>query len=344
MATRTSENATLVGGARSLQTAGAAHQGEGSLGDAASGVRQHRAEPGSVPGVARTPRALRPRDLAVRVALALVLTLLLVPLVALVLPRVSYHRLMGRVFLICVLATWLPAIGSPRTWGEGLCGLGLCGPDRLRRVTVGAALSMLVFSGALAVSWALGGRQALGGVAPGWPLHLVQAAIAGISVGLLEEVIWRGYLRGVLGAVTSSLLYAAAHYFRPLGLTTPAGGAYDPWIAVRRFPEMVQAWSEPRHATLGMLSLFLFGMALCHLRRRTGSLWPSIGVHFGAVVAIEMYRDIIDPAAIGSLWIHGGTRLHDGVLGTLGVALLFWMVTRWKVARDADDGVVQVRA
>ena len=68
-----------------------------------------------------------------------------------------------------------------------------------------------------------------------------------------------------------------------------APGPYDPLMALRRFPEMLESWSEPRHLTLGMLALFLLGMALSRMRRQSGRLWLPIGVHAGFVFAIAQY-------------------------------------------------------
>ena len=90
-----------------------------------------------------------------------------------------------------------------------------------------------------------------------------------------------------------------------------------------------------------MLSLFLFGMALCRLRERSGTLFLGMGVHAGSVFAIEMYRDVFHAVASGSPWIYGGTRLHDGVVGTLAVALLFWVAAR---ARAPEDSTVRAPA
>ncbi|MFQ5671419.1 MAG: lysostaphin resistance A-like protein [Acidobacteriota bacterium] len=264
------------------------------------------------------------RELVLLVAAALVLTLLLVPVVALALPWTAFHRLMTRTFFLCLLVPLLIRRGPPRRWSRGLQRMGLRGPHPFQRALLGAAGSVLLLAALLAVSWLAGGRQVDVRSTAGWTSHLVKAILAGIGVGLVEEVVWRGYLRSLVGAVWSSLAYAAVHYFRPLAGSAPAGGPYEPWLAVRRFPEMVQSWGDPRTVLLGMASLFLFGMALCRLRQRSGTLLLGIGAHGGFVFAIEMYRDLISPVATGSAWIFGGTRLHDGILGLLALLFFFW--------------------
>ncbi|HSX24162.1 MAG TPA: type II CAAX endopeptidase family protein [Candidatus Saccharimonadales bacterium] len=74
-----------------------------------------------------------------------------------------------------------------------------------------------------------------------------------------EEIVARGFLFGglrtklpfVTAAVITSIMFAAAH----LGETT--GGLL--WV--------------------GAIDTFILSLVLCYLREKTGSLWPSIGVH-----------------------------------------------------------------
>ena len=277
-------------------------------------------------------------DFVVRLAAAIVLTLALVPVVALALPGVAFHRLLTRTLLILVLTVFLLGRSSPRTWGESLRDMGLRGPGSGSRIILGAAVSLVLFALILGLSWATGGRPLESPMAAAWPRDLLVAALTGIGVGILEETLWRGYLRGLLGAVVSSFLYAVVHFFRPLSGSPVAPGPYDPLLAVRRLPEMFQSLSEPRHLTLGLLSLFLLGMALCRLRRRTGTLWLGIGVHAGFVLAIALYRDFFAVNAHGSLWIYGGTRLHDGLLATLALAVLLLLAARGPLPRHFSPG------
>jgi membrane protease YdiL (CAAX protease family) len=272
------------------------------------------------------------RELVIRLLVAFLLTLALVPVVALLLPQTAFHRLVTRTLLICILGVLLLGRSHPRTWGTALRKMGLRGPAGLRDLAYGSVASLVVFAVVLGLSWAGGGRQAAQGQVD-WPLAIMEALLAGLGVAILEETVWRGYLRGVLGAALSSFLYAAVHYFRPLDGSPPAPGPYDPLMAVRRLPEMFQSFTEPRHLTLGMLSLFIFGMLLCRLRRRAGTLWLSIGVHAGFVFCIALYRGLLQDVAVGSPWIYGGTRIYDGALGLAAVTLLWWAAWRVPVTR-----------
>jgi hypothetical protein len=135
-------------------------------------------------------------------------------------------------------------------------------------------------------------------------------------------------LKDAIGGVASAALYSGAHYFRPLSGTAPAGPEYDPFLVLERASSMLEAWTVPRNATLGFFSLFLLGLALNRLRDRTGTLYLGIGVHAGLVFAVEAYRRILHPVTEKSAWIFGGPRLHDGMLGTLAIALLCLAVAR----------------
>lgn len=276
----------------------------------------------------------RKLDFVVRLAAALLLTLALVPVMAMALPGVAFHRLLTRTLLILILVVFLPGRSSPRTWGESLRGMGLRGPGSAPRFLLGAAVSIVLFAIILVLSWVAGGRPLESPISSAWPRDLAVAALTGVGVGILEETLWRGYLRGLLGVAASSILYATVHFLRPLAGSSVAPGPYDPFMAVRRLPEMFQALGEPRHLTLGLLSLFLLGMALCRLRERTGTLWLGMGLHAGFVLAIAVYRDFFAVNATGSAWIYGGTRLHDGLLATAALALLFWLATRGALPRS----------
>jgi hypothetical protein len=136
-------------------------------------------------------------------------------------------------------------------------------------------------------------------------------------------------MKDALGGAWSAVLFGAVHYFQPLAKDSlpksrPAGEHYDPLLGFRRLGDLVEAWTEPRNATLGFLSLVVFALALNRLRERTGTLYLGIGIHAALVFALEFYRRFLVTATPRSPWIFGGSRIHDGLLGlaALGVLLL----------------------
>jgi membrane protease YdiL (CAAX protease family) len=263
------------------------------------------------------------RDFIIRFAIAVLATLVLSPVVGLFLPDQPFHRVMTRVFLIAVVIAFVLRRGRLGSWPERFRAMDLRGPDRLRRLLAGAGVAILLLAMLLVASWAMGGRPAgAPREVPPLATDLFKALLSGLVVAFLEEILCRGYFLNVIGGFASAFLYAAAHFFRPLHGSEPAGDGFDPLLAFKRLPELFESWTDPRNATLGMLSLFVFGLALNRLRVRTGTLYFGIGIHAGLVFAIKIYGRILDPSLAKDPWIYGGLRLHDGLLGTVMLLLL----------------------
>lgn len=262
------------------------------------------------------------RDFAVRLLAAFATTLLLAPVLGALLPREPFHRVTTRTFSVLLVAALLVRRGPVSTWPERVRAMGFRGPLRLRRIAAGAALGALLLAVLLLASWALGGR-ALRDTAHRLPVatHLLEALLAAVGVSLLEEILCRGYLKDALGGTWSAILYAGAHYLRPPEGSAPAAG-YDPLLAVKQLPEILAGWTEPRPVLLGCSGLFLFGLALNRLRERTGTLYAGMGLHGVLVFGLVAYRRVFHVEPSGNPWIFGGNRLHDGLLGLLGMALV----------------------
>ncbi|MFQ5845340.1 MAG: type II CAAX prenyl endopeptidase Rce1 family protein, partial [Planctomycetota bacterium] len=156
--------------------------------------------------------------------------------------------------------------------------------------------------------------------------HLGGAAATALVVGLVEELFFRGYLLGVLGSGAAALVYALVHYVRPAPVG-PAGG-YDPTLGLRHLPGLFTPLGDARSLCLGVAGLFLFGLVLNALRRRTGGLYLGLGVHVGLVFGLSSYRRFLDGSATGDPWLFGGPRLYDGALGLVVLAAA-WAAVRW---------------
>ena len=270
-------------------------------------------------------------DLLVRFGIATLLALFLAPVVGW-LSDEKFHRILTRTFQ----ATFLLVLvwpNPPWVWLGKVREMGARGPGRLSRFFSGFLLAAALFGLLLAVSWALGGRTWRTDPLPNKPFasHLFGAGVAALVASLAEEILFRGYLRRKLSGLLSALLYAVAHYFRPLNGSAPAGPEFDPWLGFTRYGEMLQGFTELRNITLGVLSLFLIAMALNRMAQRTGTLWMGIGVHSGMIFTVELYRRWFYDWPAGeewpgsNMWIFGGGRLHDGLLGC-GVAALLWLI------------------
>lgn len=260
-------------------------------------------------------------DFVIRIGAAFVAALALSPVLGLAFPEEPFHRVMTRTFQVTLVIALVAWRGPVRAWPAKLRAMGFRGPERLRRAFLGAGVGIGAMALLLLVSWALGGRPlsdrphrlALG-------VHLLVAAGSGIGVSLFEEIFFRGYLKDAIGGIASAVLYAVVHFLAPIGRTAPAGGEYDPLLAVKRLPEL-NAWMDPQRAGLGIPCLVVLGLALNRLRDRTGSLYVGMGLHAGLVFVLALYGRILVTKPENP-WLYGGGFARDGVLPLLALLLL----------------------
>ena len=295
---------------------------------------------------------MKPRqDFLLRVIVALVLTAIVAPIYAWLYPTTVVHRVLTRTFQILLAILLILKAGRPSSWKGKLPSLGIAAPHAMRRMVAGAVLILILFSFVLWLSYALGGREALDRPHRyGLWFHLSKAAFNALVVAFFEEMLVRGYLKNSLGSIVSAGLFAALHYFRPLlkvvdgteVFSPPSDGGYDPGFLFRHLHYLGEGWTDLQNVTLGLSSLFLFGMALNRLRERTGTLFLGIGVHAGLVFALFIYRRFLvgnssDP------WIWGHSRIHDGAVGTAAVAIVclaayYTPLPGWARAKESSRG------
>jgi membrane protease YdiL (CAAX protease family) len=259
-------------------------------------------------------------DFTVRVAAAFVVALALSPVVGVLSPHTPFHRVMTRTFQAALLVALLVRRGPVRTWPGKLRAMGFRGPERRKRVLLGAAVGVGAMVLVLLLSWALGGRGAAPPHRLSLPVHLLFALGTGITVGLGEEIFFRGYLKDAVGGLASAVIFALVHYLAPIGRTMPAGGTYDPLLALKRLHEL-NAWTDPKRAGLGIPCLFVFALALNRLRDRTGTLYVGMGLHAGIVFVLMLYGRFLDVnSSDPRIW--GGYFVRDGVVPLLALLLL----------------------
>jgi membrane protease YdiL (CAAX protease family) len=162
--------------------------------------------------------------------------------------------------------------------------------------------------------------------------RLPASLAAGVGIGLLEEVFFRGWAferlsRGrsaFRAAVWLSVVFALPHAFQgsraPKDLVAGPAGALDA-LAAWGGHVLDPAGFLPRFVGLSLLSLVLVSAYL-----RTGTLWIAVGVHGGAHVFLQQYSALTtrDPET----WNWAGSKwLYDGVpawILMIGLARAFW--------------------
>lgn len=177
-------------------------------------------------------------------------------------------------------------------WGAGLVGLGL-----LTGVEISLGLA----------------KPALGATVD--PVGLLTAALVATAFGLSEEVLFRGFILGLmrrslspLAAIwLSGIVFAALHFLRPV---------------------------DPRDVGVPFVALSSAGALLGACRLRTGSLWLGIGLHSAWVFFITAngQQGLLSFPEGGRLWSGGGSPA-GGLLGVAGVGLTYlWL--RWRFRGD----------
>ena len=162
-----------------------------------------------------------------------------------------------------------------------------------------------------------------------WLKHLKNAALAGLLVGVVEELLFRGALFAGLrrndtfasAALVSSLLYAIVHFFE-----RPDNPRHIEWNSgMLVLAEMLRGFADWQALIPGLLNLTLLGLILCLALERTRSLLFSIGLHASIVFWLKSLNFLTDNTGEADAWIWGGGKIVDGWIsfGLLAGLLVF---------------------
>jgi uncharacterized protein len=156
-----------------------------------------------------------------------------------------------------------------------------------------------------------------------WIQRIAGGLLTGVLIGILEELLFRGFVftylrdrvfrgRAVQGMIAASLLYASLHFLnvrKPV--ISPDPGLADSFKLILAPVQSLADWPSMWPAAVG---LFLFGMVLNGCVLRTGSLYPSIGLHAGCVTFLRVVGLFISFGRTDVvLW--STKKVYDGALG-----------------------------
>jgi hypothetical protein len=247
-----------------------------------------------------------------------------------------FHRFVSRSLLGAALLGLWPLLRSCRMlhWRD----LGLKAGNRS---LAGVAFGFLLGFGSLACvalpAISLGGRSFNADHSSAQIMeHVFGAAVAAIIVSVLEEIVFRGALFGILrkalswpaALVLSSAVYALAHFLRkadpPIHVDWLSGLALLP----KMFQPVVPA----------VFTLFVAGAILALAYQRTGALFFPMGLHCGWIFWLKSYGflTVTTPGANPSLW--GTDTLIDGWLALPILGCVFWIVSGIKIAGERAGG------
>ena len=158
----------------------------------------------------------------------------------------------------------------------------------------------------------------------------VQALVAGLLVGVIEETFFRGALftairqKGPAAAAIlwSAFLYAAVHFLKPGAL--PGGQPLDWPTAARTVLEVFTDAADWRNLD-SFVALLFVGVFLGLVRERTGHIGWCIGLHAGWVLVIQVARHLTNASPDSAYAVLTGK--YDGVIG--------WLAALWLAVLSA---------
>ncbi len=168
-----------------------------------------------------------------------------------------------------------------------------------------------------------------------WISRIILALFTGFLIGAIEEFFFRGAIyqncrkiwsssgRGLLLSLgVTNAFYAIVHFVhakRPFIDSTP--NFHDSLMLLgapfASLTEIGTFWP-------GLVGLFIFGLMLNGLYLRTKSLYPSIGLHAGAVFFIKTDGLLVNFGAHNLLW--GSGKMYDGLIGWAALGILYYIL------------------
>ncbi len=249
---------------------------------------------------------------------------------------VPTHKFIGRGGLLLALIGFWPLLKALKLAQRRSLGYALPSVEFRLTLAKGFAAGVLILACLTLALLAFGIRVIpSGGESPLLLKVLAQGLLGGLAIGFIEETFFRGALfsailrRGGHAATAialPALLYAVLHFLKPqpfpadaeVTLTTSLtslGGAFPALFRMENLDSLA--------------ALFLVGVLLGIVRRRSGHIAWCIGLHAGWVLVIRLthkYTELDPGSQLNSL-----VGTYDGVIGwlaaswigllTLGIAL-----------------------
>ena len=182
--------------------------------------------------------------------------------------------------------------------------------------------------------------------------RIASALAAGVFVGFLEELFFRGIL--FLGLreygpplrayLLANLFYAALHFVKP-------GDDYflqgpDLFAGFRHLLTTFDPFLDPLEILPGIIGLFLIGIVLSYALARTGNLYLSIGLHAGWIFSLQTFRVFGNFSRRDLGWAFGSTdpKIVSGVVTWIGILLVAAAISRITRSAPFASGQPPARA
>lgn len=242
------------------------------------------------------------------------------------LAREPFHRYVNRSLLFLALIGLWPFLRGlrVRSWRD----LGFA-PFQLhwRRALDGVSVGFLSMTTLAATALLFGARR--------WDLpvtgsevlaEVVGAILTALMVAVLEETLFRGALFGALrkahswqmASFTSSAIYALLHFFAKAA--PPESVNWSSGFLT--LASMLRGFFDMEMLVPGFFNLLIAGLILALAFQRTGNLYFSIGLHASWIFCVKFYGFLTKKVAGTDLGFWGNSKMFDGWLATLVLALL----------------------
>jgi membrane protease YdiL (CAAX protease family) len=251
-----------------------------------------------------------------------------------------FHRFVNRsLIIVAVLGLW-PLLRSLeiRTWADA--GLGpLRGQGRNLALGFGLGFGSLALVALVAL--AAGARRWNSDhTAEQFARHLLNAGLAAVLVGALEELVFRGALFGGLrracrwpvALAWSSAVYAVVHFFHRVEWREPVDWA----SGFKVLAGMLGGVTQLAELVPGFLSLFLVGAMLAWGYQRTGRLYFSMGLHGGWIFWLKSYGFFTADVKNNLEWVWGSRKLIDGWLAFVMLTLTLTVILSRRLGPKVD--------
>ena len=170
---------------------------------------------------------------------------------------------------------------------------------------------------------------------------LVEAALTGVAVAVIEEVLFRGAIFGAFrkvmhwgwAALISSSIYAILHFMKKVD-DMAADHWYSGLVVLGHMFSGFANWGE---VIPGFFNLTLAGLLLALAYQKSGNLWFSIGLHGGWIFWRRAYGALTDQPRVDGIevppspheWFFGTKTMVDGWLAVL--VLVAALVVLWRI-------------
>ncbi|MBF8269975.1 MAG: hypothetical protein HW386_1684 [Gammaproteobacteria bacterium] len=219
----------------------------------------------------------------------------------------------------------------------------------LRRLALGYAggvAILLLVEGSLAL---LGMRQPDLDLSNGLAallLAVLKALFTGLTVGLTEEILYRGaiftglarYTNQLTALIISACLYGAVHFIEIAAL--PSGTALTWSSGLTLLAGAFTQFTDPLILD-SLLSLTLLGVLLGLLRRHEGNIILCVGVHAGIVTINKIFAYATDyQRGSHSAFLVNAYDHQTGLLATVWLALacaLYYLLVMRRAIRQATS-------